>query len=179
MFSTIAARPAAAAPGPAAASPQAAAAGSAPAHATAPRDSFFWSGALALPDYVYGGTSAALSAATGFAARFPAGGVTINPGGIIQNPDWTRSFQPDSLAAHAQPILAGFAAAIAVTRGMCELQAAARRDSGGVSRLAVAGGLDLALGAASMASMVYPGVGGAISLGLFGARLMVDLLPAS
>lgn len=135
---------------------------------TQPAESFSWSKALALPAYTYGLASGALSAATGFAQRFPAGGFTINPGqGIVLNPEWTRHLAEGSLLNAAQPILAGLTTVLLGTRGVLELSEGRH----------LAGALDLAAAAASAGSLVSPGIGGAATLALMAARSLVELHP--
>lgn len=133
-----------------------------------PAESFSWSKALALPAYTYGLASGALSAATGFAQRFPAGGFSINPGqGIVLNPEWTRHLADGTLLNSAQPILAGLTAVLLGARGVLELNEGCH----------LAGALDLAAAAASAGSLVSPGIGGAATLALLAARSLVELHP--
>ncbi len=140
----------------------------APEAETRPAESFSWSKALALPAYTYGLASGALSAATGFAQRFPAGGFTINPGqGIVLNPEWTRHLADGTLLNSAQPILAGLTAVLLGARGVLELNEGRH----------LAGALDLAAATTSAGSLVSPGIGGAATLALLAARSLVELHP--
>lgn len=149
-----------------AALPRRAAASAAPEASQEPKESFSWGKALALPAYVYGPLSGALSAATGFADRFPAGGFTINPGqGIHLNPDWTRHLAQGTILRTAQPIVAGLTAVLLAARGLAELNEGRN----------LAGALDLGAAAASAGSILSPSVGGMAGLALITARGLVDL----
>lgn len=155
--------------------PQRLVASTAPVSGTvSPQDQFSWSKALALPAYSFGAAAASVSALSAFADRFPAGGVTINPGGIVPNPEWTRYFAPESPLGAAQPILAAFSAGICLVRGALELNEG--METGDV-RTQLAGALDLGLAAASALQIASPGVAGAAGLALIVARGLVEARP--
>ena len=131
----------------------------------------FWAGALELPAYVWGGGSAALATVSGYADRFPAGGVTINPTGIIRNPEWTRNLESGQPLRDALPIVAAFAAGINAVRGAVELTHGMRTGS---TKLQLAGGVDLLLAATSALQIASPGLAGAASLALTAARIGIE-----
>lgn len=136
-------------------------------------DQFTWRGALALPAYTYSAASGTLSGLAAFADRFPAGGVTINPGsGIIANPEWTRHFEDGMPLRNAQPILAGIAATVSLARGTLELSEGLET---GNDHLQMAGGLDLAIAASSALQIVSPAAGAAATLTLTAARLILEV----
>lgn len=137
----------------------------------APRDGFLWSKALELPAYTYGVGAAALSGLYGYAQRFPYGGVTINPNGIVLNPEWTRHFAPDTLAGQAQPILAGVAAGLCLLRGGFEYYEGVKHND---SKAFLASTLDIALAGASVMQLVHPAGGAAAALALAAARGVLE-----
>jgi hypothetical protein len=139
-----------------------------------PQDQFSWGKALALPAYTFGAGSAGLSALCGFADRFPYGGATINPNGVILNPEWTRHFGPDTMLRGMQPILASFGAAICLVRGALEMREGLKS---GCARTQLAAVLDIGLAASSALQIASPGIGGAASLALVVARGLVDAHP--
>jgi len=132
-----------------------------------------WTGALALPAYTYGSASAALSGLTAFAERFPAGGITINPGrGIVANPEWTRAFGEGSVAARMAPVLAGLSAGIHLIRGGLELSEGMRAND---NRLQVAGLLDLGIAGMSALQIASPVYGTVGAVALIAARAVVEV----
>lgn len=136
-----------------------------------PRDGFCWSKALQLPAYTYGVGGAALSGLYGYAQRFPYGGVTINPNGIVLNPEWTRHFAPDSLAGRAQPILASVAAGLCLVRGGFEYYEGIKHND---NQALLASMLDFGLAGASVMQLVHPAGGAAAALALAAARGVLE-----
>lgn len=137
-----------------------------------PADQFQWSKALALPAYTFSAGAAGLSSLTAFANRFPAGGFTINPDGIVLNPEWTGHFAPGTVFHTAQPLMAAFSAGICLVRGGLELREGMKSGS---SLRQLAGVLDLGLAATSLCQIASPGLGGVASLALIAARAALEV----
>ena len=136
-----------------------------------PPDKIVWSEALSLPAYTFGGGAAAMSSLSGFADRFPAGGFTLNPTGVIANPDWTRNLAPGTTLRNAQPILAAFSAGICLSRGMFEVCEGLKSGS---NTRQLAGAIDLTLAATSLMQLASPGIAGVASIALVVARGIVE-----
>ena len=145
------------------------------AEAAEPRDEVRWSKALQLPGYVYGTGAAALSGLYGFSQRFPYGGVTINPNGIVLNPEWTRHFAPDTLAAHAQPVMATVATGLFAVRGCMEFYEGIKHDD---NQAVIAATVDIGLATASLLQVVYPCGGAAATLALTAVRGLMEAVQA-
>lgn len=139
--------------------------------ASPPGDGFEWSRGLALPAYSYGAISGVLSSASAYADSHPAGGIVINPGGIHRHPEWTRHLADHTLLRQAQPILAGVAAGLHLVRAGVTLREAWLEND---NRKVIAGSLDILLAATSAVAITSPGVGGAASLALLGARAVLE-----
>lgn len=135
------------------------------APAPPPQDKFDWGKALLLPAYAYGGGSAALSGLAAYADRFPPGGITINPGGIHRNPEWTRAFTEGSVMRDVQPIVAGVSAVLLLARSAAELKEGQN----------TAAALDLAAAITSGVSMIAPGQGALLTAGLLVGRALVEV----
>lgn len=144
----------------------------APAPLSSGGDTFRWSKALAPSAYTFGTVAPTLSLMNAYALRFPYGGVTLNPTGIIPNPDWTRHFADGTTLHTAVPLLSGFSSAIYLTRGALELKEASQS---GDAHTRLAGYLDLGLAATSALQLVHPAIGGLASVGLFIARATLAL----
>lgn len=139
--------------------------------ASAPGDGFEWSRGLALPAYTYGAISGVLSSASAYADSHPAGGIVINPGGIHRHPEWTRHLADHTLLRQAQPILSGVVAGVHLVRaGLTLREAWAENDD----RKVIAGSVDILLAATSALAITSPGLGGAASLALLGARAVLE-----
>ena len=135
-------------------------------------DSVSWSKALALPAYTYEGAASTLSGLTAFAKAFPPGGVVVTPTGVHTSPMWTSHFTPGSLAAAAQPIIAGAGAAIALVRAGTELAACSKT---GDASMAMAAALDFSTGLACASQLVSPATGAALAVVLTAARGLLDI----
>lgn len=131
-------------------------------------EEFHWDRALALPAGVFGGASAIFSGLTHLAEKYPPGGVQLDPTrGLVRNPEFTRPFTYGRPGHQLQPMIALASTAIHGIKGTLEFS---RGLETGDRRLQWAGALDMGIAAGSALSLLNPGAGAAVTVGLLGLR---------
>ena len=137
-----------------------------------PDEPFYWDKAMALPAYTFGPAAGALAGLSAYSDAFPPGGITINPGGVHLNPEFTRHFQPGTTLRQLTPLLAIASTGVHLVRGGFELERGLREND---QHLKVAGALDLGIAATSALTLAAPAAGGISTLALGLARGVWEL----